>query len=41
LDLSFLKRYLNGFTPKVVLEVGGGFGALVEILGVVGKCARN
>ena len=33
LGLSLLKKHLNGFVPKVVLEIGGGFGSLGEILG--------
>lgn len=33
LGLSLLKKYLNGFVPKVVLEIGGGFGSFGEILG--------
>ena len=33
LGLSFLKRNINDFIPKTVLEIGGGFGTLGEILG--------
>ncbi|MCG9101358.1 putative sugar O-methyltransferase [Laribacter hongkongensis] len=39
LGLCFLKRHLGGDVPKIVLEVGGGFGSLGEILtasGIVG-----
>jgi putative sugar O-methyltransferase len=32
LGLAMLKKHLNGDVPKVVLEVGGGFGTLGEIL---------
>lgn len=32
LGLSMLKKYLNDDVPKTILEVGGGFGALGEIL---------
>lgn len=31
LGLSFLKKHLDGDVPKVLLEVGGGFGSLGEI----------
>ena len=33
LGLSFLKRNIDNFIPKTVLEIGGGFGTLGEILG--------
>ena len=33
LGLSFLKRNIDNFVPKTVLEIGGGFGTLGEILG--------
>jgi len=33
LGLSFLKRNIDDFIPKTVLEIGGGFGTLGEILG--------
>ena len=33
LGLSFLKRNIDDFIPKTVLEIGGGFGSLGEILG--------
>lgn len=32
LGLSFLKQHLDGDIPKTVLEIGGGFGTLGEIL---------
>ena len=32
LGLTFLKRNLKNFIPKVFLEIGGGFGTLGEIL---------
>jgi putative sugar O-methyltransferase len=32
LGLAMLKRHLNGSVPKTVLEIGGGFGTLGEIL---------
>ena len=32
LGLVMLKKYLNGSVPKTVLEIGGGFGTLGEIL---------
>lgn len=36
LGLAFLKKHLKGDVPKVVLEVGGGFGTLGEILSFSG-----
>ena len=33
LGLSFLKKYFPDFIPQTVLEIGGGFGTLGEILG--------
>ena len=35
LGLSFLKKSLPKFNPKIVLEIGGGFGTLGEILGKI------
>ncbi|WP_085298127.1 putative sugar O-methyltransferase [Cognaticolwellia mytili] len=32
LGLAFLKKHLNGDVPRVVLEIGGGFGSLGEVL---------
>jgi putative sugar O-methyltransferase len=32
LGLALLKKHLNGYFPKTVLEIGGGFGTLGEIL---------
>jgi len=32
LGLSMLKKHMNGAFPKIVLEIGGGFGTLGEIL---------
>jgi putative sugar O-methyltransferase len=32
LGLTLLKRHLNGEVPRTVLEIGGGFGSLGEIL---------
>lgn len=32
MGLTLLKRHLDGFTPRTVLEIGGGFGSLGEIL---------
>ncbi|MDO9185581.1 MAG: putative sugar O-methyltransferase [Bacteroidia bacterium] len=32
LGLAMLKKHLNGSVPKTVLEIGGGFGTLGEIL---------
>jgi putative sugar O-methyltransferase len=32
LGLSLLKKHLNGDTPRTVLEIGGGFGTLGEVL---------
>lgn len=31
LGLSFLKKHLEGFIPRIILEIGGGFGTLGEI----------
>lgn len=36
LGLSFLKKHLGGEVPRVVLEIGGGFGTLGEILAASG-----
>jgi putative sugar O-methyltransferase len=36
LGLSMLKKHLNGDIPRVVLEIGGGFGTLGEVLGNAG-----
>ena len=36
LGLSLLKRHMGGEVPKIVLEVGGGFGTLGEILATSG-----
>ncbi len=33
LGLSFLKRSFPNFVPKTILEIGGGFGTLGEIIG--------
>ena len=32
LGIAMLKRHLNGSVPKTVLEIGGGFGTLGEVL---------
>ena len=32
LGLSMLKKHLSGYVPKIVVEIGGGFGTLGEIL---------
>lgn len=32
LGLAFLKKHLDGEVPRTVLEIGGGFGALGEVL---------
>jgi putative sugar O-methyltransferase len=32
LGLTMLKKHLNGTVPKTILEIGGGFGSLGEIL---------
>jgi len=36
LGLSLLKKHLNGDSPRTVLEIGGGFGTLGEVLGNTG-----
>jgi putative sugar O-methyltransferase len=36
LGLSFLKKHLDGEVPRVVLEIGGGFGTLGEIMAASG-----
>lgn len=36
LGLALLKKHLNGDVPRTVLEIGGGFGTLGEILHCVG-----
>ncbi len=36
LGLAFLKRHLKGEVPRVVMEIGGGFGTLGEILASAG-----
>jgi len=36
LGLAFLKKHLNGDWPRTVLEIGGGFGTLGEILASAG-----
>ena len=36
LGLTFFKKNTKKFIPKVVLEIGGGYGALGEILGKIG-----
>ena len=36
LGLALLKRHLNGDVPRTVLEIGGGFGTLGEVLGSAG-----
>jgi hypothetical protein len=36
LGLSLLKKHLNGDPPRTVLEIGGGFGTLGEVLGNTG-----
>lgn len=32
LGLSMLKKHLNGYVPHTIMEIGGGFGSLGEIL---------
>src|SRR5215467_4451628 len=32
LGLALLKKHLDGFVPRTVLEIGGGFGTLGEVL---------
>lgn len=36
LGLSLLKKHLNGDVPRTVLEIGGGFGTLGEVLSSAG-----
>jgi len=36
LGLTLLKKHLKGFIPKTVMEIGGGFGTLGEILSFSG-----
>ena len=36
LGLALLKKHLNGDVPRTVLEIGGGFGTLGEVLGSAG-----
>lgn len=36
LGLAMLKKHLNGDVPRTVLEIGGGFGTLGEVLGSAG-----
>jgi putative sugar O-methyltransferase len=36
LGLAFLKRHLGGDVPRTVLEIGGGFGTLGEVLAAAG-----
>ena len=36
LGLALLKKHLNGDVPRTVLEIGGGFGALGEVLSSAG-----
>lgn len=36
LGLAMLKKHLNGDVPRTVLEIGGGFGTLGEVLGAAG-----
>ena len=36
LGLSLLKRHLHGYVPRTVLEIGGGFGTLGEVLSASG-----
>lgn len=36
LGLAMLKKHLNGEVPRIVLEIGGGFGTLGEVLGNAG-----
>lgn len=36
LGLALLKKHLNGDIPRTVLEIGGGFGTLGEVLGSAG-----
>jgi putative sugar O-methyltransferase len=36
LGLAFLKKHLNGDVPRTVIEVGGGFGTLGEVLAAGG-----
>ena len=38
LGLALLKKHLDGDVPQTVLEIGGGFGSLGEVLGRAGIC---